>query len=250
MFNTLKWKLFGQTIKTKSDEYFDKMKIYFTRERLMALQMIAKMVGLVVLTVFIPTVGAVSTLKAQKIVASAPIQVTLDTNTYLPVTGNKQVAFEVVESEAMRQAREAAVQLASTRTVVVREVSSAPVDPDLGTKRALAQRAASVYGVPWQILEAVWQVESGKSWDTSRGSSAGARGPMQFMPGTWRAYGQDGNGDGNRDVTSAEDALYGAANLLAANGAASGDIYRALLNYNHSDAYVQKVLGVAYSIGF
>ena len=50
------------------------------------------------------------------------------------------------------------------------------------------------------------------------------------------------------DINNAEDALYGAAKLLAANGASSGDNYSALFSYNHADWYVQKVMGVANSI--
>ena len=70
---------------------------------------------------------------------------------------------------------------------------------------------------------------------------------MQFMPGTWRAYGQDGNGDGKADVCNAEDALYGAANYLAANGAVD-NIEKALFAYNHAQWYVNKVKAVADSI--
>jgi len=120
-------------------------------------------------------------------------------------------------------------------------------DPGFAAKRALVQRAAAAYGIDWKILEAVWQVETGKSWNTKVKSYAGAQGPMQFMPNTWRAYGQDGNGDGIKDIYNAEDALYGAANYLAANGAAT-NIDRALLAYNHAQWYVNKVKAVADSI--
>ncbi|MEX1123921.1 MAG: lytic transglycosylase domain-containing protein [Patescibacteria group bacterium] len=118
-------------------------------------------------------------------------------------------------------------------------------DPGPAGKRALAKKAAAAYGIDWKVLQAVWQVESGQSWYRSVRSYAGATGPCQFMPGTWRAYAVDGNGDGIKDVTYAPDCLFGAAKLLAANGAASGNVVGALLRYNHSMAYVNLVLSIA-----
>lgn len=171
----------------------------------------------------------------------------------------KAPEIKVGESEYDRKVREeneakakAEAEAASSRTVVSRESttrSTAKVesDPDLATKRALVKSAAAKYGIDWKILEAVWQVESGKSWDTAVSSSAGAQGPMQFMPGTWRAYGQDGDGDGQANAYDAHDALYGAANYLAASGAAS-NVDQALLSYNHAGWYVTKVKNVANSI--
>jgi membrane-bound lytic murein transglycosylase B len=121
-------------------------------------------------------------------------------------------------------------------------------DPGLAVKRQWVQKAASAYGIDWKILEAVWQVESGKRWHTTVRSSAGAQGPCQFMPTTWRAYAQDGNGDGTKDISYAPDCLFGAAKLLAANGAASGNVTNALLRYNFSMSYVKKVIQIANSI--
>jgi len=139
------------------------------------------------------------------------------------------------------------------REVISREIprlSRVAPEPDLAGKRALVISVASKYNIPWQILEAVWQVETGKSWDTAKRSYAGATGPMQFMPGTWRKYGVDGNGDGKVDITSAYDSLHAAAKYLAASGAASGKIEQALLAYNHSNAYVRKVISIARQLGY
>jgi soluble lytic murein transglycosylase-like protein len=90
------------------------------------------------------------------------------------------------------------------------------------------------FGVPWEVLAAVNHVESafGK---IRTDSAAGAQGPMQFMPATWRAYGLGG------DVHSDRDAIMGAANYLRASGAPR-DLRRALWRYNPSRAYVDGVL--------
>jgi membrane-bound lytic murein transglycosylase B len=112
------------------------------------------------------------------------------------------------------------------------------------------RETAQEYGIPWQVLEAVHQIESGKSGDTCKKSYAGAMGPMQFMPGTWQGYKQDGNNDGVFDACNMEDALHGAANLLRAGGAADGRVYNAIFNYNHSDKYVHNVLGIARELGY
>jgi hypothetical protein len=108
---------------------------------------------------------------------------------------------------------------------------------------------AAKTGTPWQILAAVHYVETGQSGDTSRSSYAGAVGPMQFMPGTFAHYAQDGDGNGTRDITNFQDALLTAGHYLAAGGAARGNYQMALFNYNHSESYVTHVLGIAHRLG-
>jgi membrane-bound lytic murein transglycosylase B len=72
-----------------------------------------------------------------------------------------------------------------------------------------------------------------------------AVGPMQFIPSTWSRYAADGNGDGVADPQNLYDAAHAAGQYLCT---AAGDlgtdagIRRGIYAYNHSDAYVAKVL--------
>ncbi|MFI6516014.1 lytic murein transglycosylase [Spirillospora sp. NPDC050679] len=108
------------------------------------------------------------------------------------------------------------------------------------------QAATTCPGLSWTVLAAIGQVESDHNRNPGR-SSAGALGPMQFMPATWKAYGVDGDGDGKADIMNPYDAIPGAAKYLCANGAGRGgkQLYRAVWHYNHADWYVQKVLALA-----
>ncbi len=104
----------------------------------------------------------------------------------------------------------------------------------LAELQAYYLEAGAAFGVPWQHLAAINLVETGMG--RIRGtSSAGAQGPMQFLPATWAAYG------GGGDINSVRDSIFGAARYLAANGGAA-DLTSALWNYNHSDHYVLGVM--------
>jgi membrane-bound lytic murein transglycosylase B len=89
------------------------------------------------------------------------------------------------------------------------------------------------FGVAPALLAAVNFVESAFGRVRNR-SVSGARGPMQFMPATWRAYGLGG------DIHDARDAIMGAANYLHASGAPR-DERRALYHYNPSLRYVSAI---------
>jgi Transglycosylase SLT domain len=99
------------------------------------------------------------------------------------------------------------------------------------------------------ILAAVHKVESdfGRSRQPgvrSGTNAVGAAGPMQFLASTWRRYGIDADGDRRKDVYEPADAIYGAANYLAATGAPR-DWYGAIFAYNHADWYVRQVFANA-----
>jgi soluble lytic murein transglycosylase-like protein len=99
------------------------------------------------------------------------------------------------------------------------------------------------FGKDWYVLAAVGKVESNHGANLGP-SSAGAMGPMQFLPSTWETSGVDGNGDGVANIMDPEDAIPAAARYLK-DGGAPRDWYRALYTYNHADWYVKKVLAVA-----
>ena len=100
--------------------------------------------------------------------------------------------------------------------------------------------AAVQYGVPWQILAAINEIETDFGADQSV-SSAGAVGWMQFMPETWMQYGVDALNAGYADPYNPVDAVFAAARYLRAAGAAK-DLRRAILAYNHSEEYVDSVM--------
>jgi membrane-bound lytic murein transglycosylase B len=102
------------------------------------------------------------------------------------------------------------------------------------------QAAAIQYGVPWQILAAINEVETDYGSDLSV-SSAGAEGWMQFEPSTWLQYGVDALDAGYADPYNPVDAIFAAARYLHAAGA-SKNLHTAILAYNHSEAYAESVL--------
>ena len=136
----------------------------------------------------------------------------------------------------------------------------------------LYKKAGESYGVPWTLLAAHHRIETRFSTMDPLLSPAGAEGHLQFMPCTfvgwshpscgglgkgdipekdkvnpaviakYGGYGVDANNDGKADPYDLEDAVFSAANYLAASGAAEGEIEKAIFDYNHSEKYVKDVL--------
>lgn len=104
-----------------------------------------------------------------------------------------------------------------------------PADELLGYYHA----AESESGVGWNYLAAINMIETRFSSIVGV-STAGAEGPMQFLPSTFAGYGQGG------DIHSPHDSIMAAGRYLAANGFAS-DPDHAIYQYNHAHAYVQAV---------
>jgi hypothetical protein len=99
--------------------------------------------------------------------------------------------------------------------------------------RRYFEAAERRFDVDWEVLAAVMLVETRMGRIISR-SSAGAQGPMQFLPSTWAAYGLGG------DVHDEREAVLGAANYLRASGAPK-HTREALHHYNPVGAYVKAV---------
>jgi membrane-bound lytic murein transglycosylase B len=133
-------------------------------------------------------------------------------------------------------ARRALVRLTPPTRLPLSAFRTGPAEP---ADRLLAhyRDAERRLGVPWHVLAAVNFVETAFGKVRSP-STAGAQGPMQFLPATWRRYGLGGN------VHRPRDAILGAANLLRAAGAPR-DLRGALFAYNRSSLYVDAVLAYA-----
>lgn len=126
------------------------------------------------------------------------------------------------------------------------DIVAIPVEPIPYEKYVkIYKDSAKRYGFErdWYVLAAVGKVESDHGENVGP-SSAGAMGPMQFLPSTWQAYGIDGNEDGVANIMDPEDAIPAAAGYLK-EGGAPDDWEAALYVYNHAGWYVRKVLGVA-----
>ena len=93
------------------------------------------------------------------------------------------------------------------------------------------------FNVGTDVLAAVNHVESAFG-QARNDSGAGAKGPMQFIPSTWKIYGLGG------DIEDPHDAILGAANYLHQSGA-PGSYRDALYSYNQSRLYVDAVLSYA-----
>ena len=101
-------------------------------------------------------------------------------------------------------------------------------------------------GMSWTVLAAIGQIESGDGANNGP-SSAGAVGPMQFLPSTWAVWGITAFGEpGPPNIMDPYDAVPSAARYLCAAGAGSpAGLPGAIFAYNHATWYVSEVLALA-----
>lgn len=110
-----------------------------------------------------------------------------------------------------------------------RIVPPPPADALLGYYR----ETEAATGVGWNYLAAINLIES--RFGSIEGiSTAGAQGPMQFLPSTFDAYGDGG------DIHSPHDSIMAAGRYLAANGFMN-DRDQAIFRYNNAAQYVRAV---------
>jgi hypothetical protein len=100
--------------------------------------------------------------------------------------------------------------------------------------------AARAFGLRWSVLAAITEIESGFGCNMGP-SKAGAIGWTQFMPGTWKRWGMDADGDGKASPYDSVDAIFSTARYLRASGAPRS-YRRAIFAYNHAGWYVKSVL--------
>ncbi len=112
------------------------------------------------------------------------------------------------------------------------------IDPPAPAEELLGyyREASDATGVPWEVLAAINLVET-RMGRINGISSAGAVGPMQFLPTTWEEC-------CSGDPTDPHDAIVGAATYLVRRGAET-DLDRAIFGYNNSDYYVTAVQAYA-----
>ena len=103
-----------------------------------------------------------------------------------------------------------------------------PVEELLGYYKEAEART----GIGWFYLAAINFVETRMGRVSGR-STAGAVGPMQFLPSTWAVC-------CTGDPTDDRDAVLGAATYLQRRGA-PGDMARAILGYNPNNAYLTMI---------
>ncbi len=173
--------------------------------------------------------------------AATDLQQLLDAQQVLLSAANSTVHRLKAARDALAAARAAAAQITANGARRVGPM------PGSAAYFALYHAAAPTCpGLSWSVLAAIGQVESGHGRNMGT-STAGAQGPMQFMPATFARYAVDGDHDGRKDILNPADAIYTAAHYLCANGAGHGPagVRRALLRYNHAEWYVEMVVALA-----
>lgn len=144
---------------------------------------------------------------------------------------NAKIALKIPIVQALQVTIPPAITPAAVNTVYPQDINYEEIYKTAGEK----------YGIPWQILFGLHKTETGcRNGPIFNNAGSGAQGPMQFMPGTWRAYGVDGDGDGASDINNAIDAIHGAANYLAKHGSLENGLRAYGGNYSGTLAYASE----------
>ena len=202
-------------------------------------------------TALLARAGALETDVEAAVVTAADVAERHDELIALLATAAATLSRLSARAKSLAQAEAAAARLRALAAQVERGAAER-----VATARAIAvprdfrafyvAAARTCKGLPWSVLAAIGQVETGHGQNTNM-SYAGAQGPMQFMPATFASYGVDGDRDGVADINNPADAIFSAAKYLCANGGGRGPagLARAVWHYNHADWYVALVLKLA-----
>jgi hypothetical protein len=145
--------------------------------------------------------------------------------------------------------RKAKLDITRAATVDQSVISSYAAQTIPATYLDLYRRAAvTCPGLPWTVLAGIGTVETANGTNVHK-STAGAIGPMQFIPSTWAMYGYDADGDGRANIHNPTDSVFSAARYLCAAGAGLGgqSLDNAIFSYNHAWWYVREVINIANS---
>src|SRR6266581_4107587 len=142
---------------------------------------------------------------------------------YLSLGRRQQSAYHLLAAHQIDDLNGASAALPHWRII-------APPAPDV--LLGYYSEAQQADGIAWQYLAAINLIETNMGRIQGL-SSAGAQGPMQFMPATWASYGRG-------DVNNPHDAILAAGRYLQAHGAPS-NMTRAIYAYNPSMLYVRAV---------
>ncbi|MFI0937422.1 NlpC/P60 family protein [Streptomyces sp. NPDC021020] len=106
--------------------------------------------------------------------------------------------------------------------------------------------AQTCQGLDWPVLAAIGKIESDHGRSGLPGvhagaNSAGAEGPMQFLPASFTSVTTQVSGGPAPSPYNPHDAIYAAATYLCRSGAPT-NLHRAVYAYNHAEWYVSQVL--------
>lgn len=120
----------------------------------------------------------------------------------------------------------------------------ASLDPDTGVA------APWIFGPPLDGTNGTQRLPVGTwlGWWGLAGPWQQAVGPMQFLAPTFTAWAVDQDGDGTANPHDIDDAAATAAQYLCGSAGEVADERAAVLRYNHSDVYADRVLALADAI--
>jgi hypothetical protein len=151
------------------------------------------------------------------------------------VAGVEESVREVVSLNWLARSSLSALVRSESIAATLPAWEVSPPEP-AATLLGFYREAADATGVPWEVLAAINLVET-RMGRINGLSTAGAVGPMQFLPTTWA-------GCCTGDPTDDHDAIVGAAQYLVDRGAPE-NMDRAIFGYNNSDRYVAAVQAYA-----